>query len=157
RGQYGHESGAMIAGVLVGLTLVFLFCPAAPSLSAARAAAWCAVAIGFGGSMTYAQTIGLTHDPALIGNWPALRWGMLGLALKGGIWIGFSGAFLGMGLSGVRYSGRTLFLLMVGLVALHFIGVWLFNRPFDPAHRLLPRIYFSADWRWAADANVKPR
>ena len=27
RGQYGHETGAMIAGVLVSLILVFLFCP----------------------------------------------------------------------------------------------------------------------------------
>ena len=27
RGQYGHETGAMIAGVLVSLVLGFLFCP----------------------------------------------------------------------------------------------------------------------------------
>jgi hypothetical protein len=31
RGQYGHETGAMIAGLLVGLTLTFLLCPRAPS------------------------------------------------------------------------------------------------------------------------------
>ena len=29
RGQYGHETGAMIAGVLVSLVLVFLHCPRA--------------------------------------------------------------------------------------------------------------------------------
>jgi hypothetical protein len=56
--------------------------------------------------MTYGQTIGLTQDPALVGNYAALRWGLLGLAIKGGIWIGFAGVFLGMGLGGVRYRAR---------------------------------------------------
>src|SRR5262245_44461089 len=114
RGQYGHETGAMMAGALVGSVLVLLFCPRLGSLSAARAVGWCTVAIGFGGSMTYAQTIGLTHDQSMLGNAAALRWGMLGLALKGAIWIGFAGVFLGMGLSGVRYRARELLLLMLG-------------------------------------------
>ena len=39
RGQYGHETGAMMAGVLVGLVVVHLFCPRALSLTAARAVA----------------------------------------------------------------------------------------------------------------------
>ena len=39
RGQYGHEIGAMIAGLLVSLTLVFLLCPNASSLNVARAVA----------------------------------------------------------------------------------------------------------------------
>ena len=75
RGQYGHETGAMIAGVLVGLVMVLLFCPNASSLAAAQAVARGAVAIGFGGCMTYGQMVGLTHNAALVGNWPALRWG----------------------------------------------------------------------------------
>ena len=158
RGQYGHETGAMIAGALVALVLVFLFCPDAPALSAARAAAWCTVAVGFGGSMTYAQTIGLTHDAGMIGNWAALRWGLLGLALKGGIWIGFAGVFLGMGLGGVRYRPVELLGLMAGLAVLYFAGTWLLNRPFDPGQRVLPPIYFSADWRWNPNAAaLKPR
>ena len=39
RGQYGHETGAMIAGVLAALTLVLLFVPRAVSMNGARAAA----------------------------------------------------------------------------------------------------------------------
>ena len=39
RGQYGHETGAMVAGVLMGFTLVLFFWPQATSLSAARVVA----------------------------------------------------------------------------------------------------------------------
>ena len=95
RGQYGHETGAMLAGLLVSLVLVALLCPRASLIGAARAVALATVAMGFGGSMTYGQTVGLTHDPGLVGNWAALGWGMLGLAIKGGLWIGFAGASWG--------------------------------------------------------------
>ena len=86
------ETGAMIAGALASLTLVMLFVPRASSLIAARAAAMMTVAIGIGGSMTYGQTVGLTHDSEVIGDWEALRWGLLGLFVKGAIWIGFAGS-----------------------------------------------------------------
>ncbi|MBN2329851.1 MAG: hypothetical protein JXR73_22105 [Candidatus Omnitrophica bacterium] len=157
RGQYGHETGAMIAGLLVSLTLIFLLCPRAPQLTLARAAALGAVAMGFGGSMTYGQTVGLTHDAALTGNWEALRWGMIGLSIKGGVWIGFAGVFLGMGLGGVRYRFRETLLLMIGLIGAYFAGVYLLNSPYDPAGKSLPAIYFSADWHWTPVADLKPR
>ena len=89
RGQYGHETGAMIAGVLIGFTAALLFIPEASSLHAARVVALTAIGISFGGSETYAQTVGLTHDAEFLGNWPALRWGLFGLFIKGGVWIGF--------------------------------------------------------------------
>ena len=157
RGQYGHETGAMIAGLLMSLVLAHLFRPHAVTLPVARAVAWCTVAIGFGGSMTYGQTIGLTQDGPLIGNWAALAWGMLGLAIKGGIWIGFAGVFLGMGLSGRQYRPLELLLLMAGLLVLFVLGTSLLNAPFDPANKILPRIYFSDDWRWEPEAALKPR
>ncbi len=157
RGQYGHETGAMIAGLLVSLVLALLFCPLANSLSIARAIAWCTVAIGFGGSMTYGQTVGLTHDAPLVGNWAALRWGMLGLAIKGGLWIGFGAAFLGMGLGGIRYKPGEMFLVMLALLGLAFAGTSLINSPFDPAVKVLPKIYFSDSWFWEPGADLKPR
>lgn len=157
RGQYGHESGAMIAGALASLTLILLFVPGAPSLQSARAAALMTVAVGIGGSMTYGQTVGLTHDAELIGNQAALRWGMLGLFVKGGLWIGFAGVFLGMGLSGKKYRPWEMGLLMPALVGLMILGVWLINMPFDPATRSLPRIYFSDDWYFEPDGDLKPR
>ena len=74
------------------------------------------------------------------GTW----WGMLGLGLKGALWIGFAGAFLGMGLSGVRYRAREMAMVLGGLLILMLAGIWVLNLPFDPANRILPRIYFSA-------------
>ncbi|OHB80507.1 MAG: hypothetical protein A2W31_00745 [Planctomycetes bacterium RBG_16_64_10] len=157
RGQYGHESGAMIAGALASLTLVLLFVPGAPSLTAARAAAMMTVAIGIGGSMTYGQTVGLTHDNELLGNWAALRWGMLGLLVKGSLWIGFGGVFLGMGLGGKRYRSLELAAVMAALVGLMFLGIWLINSPFDPASKTLPRIYFSDNWYFEPGRALEPR
>jgi len=159
RGQYGHETGAMIAGLLVSLVLVFLFCPKAALLPAARAVAFGTIAMGLGGSMTYGQTLGLTQNPGLVGNWEAWRWGMSGLAIKGAVWIGFAGLFLGMGLGGVRYTWRDMVRVMVIVFALYGVGWWLLNSPFDPANRVLPRIYFSASWYWQPDAGpeLKPR
>ena len=157
RGQYGHETGAMIAGLLVSVTLLFLLFRHAPASTVIRAVAFATVGIGFGGAMTYGQTVGLTHDSALVGNGAALRWGMLGLAIKGGIWIGFFGLFLGIGLSGRRYRPIEIAALFAGMALLFTLGTLLLNSPFDPANRVLPRIYFSDDWRWEPDAVLKPR
>jgi hypothetical protein len=158
RGQYGHETGAMIAGLLVSLGLVLCLAPHAALLPAARAVAMGTIAIGFGGSMTYGQTVGLTHDAPLVGNWEALRWGMLGLAIKGGLWIGFAGLFLGMGLGGKRYRSLEMLLILLAMLGLHWLGVRILNEPFDPSQRLLPRFYFSDSWFWEPnDPALKPR
>lgn len=158
RGQYGHETGAMIAGLLVSLVVVLGLRPGARTLPAFRAVALGAVGVGFGGAMTYGQTLGLTHDATLVGNWSALRWGLLGVGIKGALWIGFFGALLGMGLGGVRYRSRELLVLMLALVGVAWLGTWLLNAPFDPANRVLPRLYFSADWYWQPDAaDLRPR
>jgi hypothetical protein len=157
RGQYGHETGAMIAGLLVSLVFVLLFCRTASASTAARIVAFATIAMGFGGSMTYGQTIGLTQDQSLVGNWNAFRWGMLGLAIKGGLWIGFAGAFLGMGLGGARYRSRDMLLVMCVAIGAYLLGHRLLNEPFDPTHRVLPKIYFSGDWRWTPRPDLKPR
>ena len=158
RGQYGHETGAMVAGLLVSLVVVGLLRPDAPAAWAMRAVAFGTVGAGFGGAMTYGQTIGLTQDVTLVGNAAALRWGLIGLAVKGGVWIGFLGASLGIGLSGVRHRPRDVALLMLALVALAPFGIWLLNEPHVPEQRLLPRLYFSASWHWRPDAvDLAPR
>ncbi|MFP6583738.1 MAG: hypothetical protein VCD00_14450 [Candidatus Hydrogenedentota bacterium] len=158
RGQYGHETGAMNAGLLISLTLAYLLCPRMATLPLVRAIALGTVAMGIGGSMTYGQTLGLSHDPDMIGSWEAFRWGMLGCAIKGAIWIGFCGAFLGMGLSGHQHKSRDIFALMLAALGLFFIGTRLLNYPFNPAERELPWLYFSGDWHWQPDKlDLRPR
>ncbi len=164
RGQFGHELGAMMFGILVGFTVVVLYMPNANVLQAARVVALFTVAIGFGGSMSYGETVGLTHDTGVHGNYSdphwnfeAFRWGMIGLAVKGGLWIGFGGVFLGLGLGGKRYRPVEMLAIGIGMLLLVFLGEWVLNSPFDPENRILPRIYFSDHWQWEADENVKPR
>ncbi len=157
RGQYGHETGAMIAGLLVGSVLVMLFCPTFNTLQSARAIAWVTIGISFGGCMTYGQTVGLTHDQPLVGNTEALRWGLMGLFIKGGIWIGFAGVILGMALGGHRYTSGELGLMFSGMIFLMFLGIYLLNEPFQPDEGLLPRVYFSDHWHWEPDTELKPR
>ena len=157
RGQYGHESGAMIAGVLVGCVAALLFARHFPSLRAARAAAFLALGVSVGGSMTYGQTLGLTQDAPLVGNWEALRWGYLGAAIKGGIWIGWGAMLLAVALTKVRYGAVELTCLLLSAVFLWFLGVYFLNEPFDPANRILPKIYFSDDWYWEPQADLQPR
>lgn len=157
RGQFGHETGAMIAGLLVSLTLVYMMCPPARLRFLVRAVALGTVAMGFGGSMTYGQTLGLSHDPDLVGNVYSLSWGLLGCAIKGSLWIGFAGAFLGLGLGGKRYGITELIFMMLCIIACFAGGIWLLNTPFDPGNRELPWIYFSDSWYWEPDKVLKPR
>ncbi len=157
RGQYGHETGAMLAGLLVALVLVYLFGHHLSSLSAARAVALATVAIGFGGSMTYGQTLGLTQDAPLIGNMAALRWGLLGTFIKGSIWIGFFGLFLGLGLGGKKYTMVEMALALFIAIFLLYLGIYVLNEPFDPANKKLPSIYFSDHWHWEPREMLKPR
>jgi hypothetical protein len=158
RGQYGHETGAMVPGLLVALVIGLLFSEGTSALHVARAVGLAALGISFGASETYAQTVGLTHDPGLRGNWHALAWGMTGLFLKGALWIGLGGAFLGIGFSTKRYRAQELALLLAGMAALMVLGVLLLNRPFDLPARRLPPLYFSASWAWQPDKpDLKPR
>ena len=157
RGQYGHETGAMLAGLLVALVLVFLFGYHLSALSAARAVALATIAIGFGGSMTYGQTLGLTQDAPLIGNMAALRWGLLGTFIKGSIWIGYFGLFLGLGLGGKKYTMVEMALALIVAIFLLYLGIYVLNEPFDPASKKLPSIYFSDHWHWEPGETLKPR
>jgi len=84
---------------------------------------------------------------------------MLGLAIKGGIWIGFAGLFLGIGLGGKSYQPLEIFKLVLIMLAAVFLGWSLLNRPHDPANMRLPYFYFSDHWYWEPDivGKVKHR
>ncbi len=82
----GGPFGAMIPGALVVLAL--------GQGSGRRDLTWLAamgaIGVGFGGEMTYGQTVGF------IAQRESFWWGFLGLALKGGVWGLLAGAFLAL-------------------------------------------------------------
>lgn len=85
----GGPFGAMIPGAMVGLILCRLL-----GLDAGRsalAAAFAAVGVGFGGEMTYGQTVGFVRESH------TAAWGLLGLATKGGVWGLLGGTVVGIG------------------------------------------------------------
>ena len=47
---------------------------------------------------------------------------MLGLAIKGGLWIGFGGLLLGAGLGGTRYRPPEISAVFLGCLALFLVG-----------------------------------
>ena len=113
--------------------------------------------MGVGGTETYGVTLGLTHNPELVGNWSALRWGLLGCLVKGALWIGFAGLFLGIGLGGKRYRPLEILGLTLAMLAVSFLGSWLLNSPFDVEGRRLPAIHFSNLWHWLPESDSRPR
>jgi hypothetical protein len=137
RGQFGGETGAMVPGAMVGLALALL--AGWRGKDAVRLAAVATFACSLGGMMTYGQTIGLVQNqyPS-----PTYWWGLLGLAIKGGVWIGITGAFLAIAASD-RYRPGELALMLLGMFVLGALGVQLLNRPHHPPEQL-PLIYFSA-------------
>lgn len=117
----GGPLGAMIPGALVALALALLM--KLPPGVAARAAAFGAVGVGFGGEMTYGQTVGFAGQAATMG------WGLLGLAVKGGVWGLLGGAVAAAGFVRGAFSSQRL----VGAFALMAAACWagwrLINQP----------------------------
>ena len=135
RGQFGGRHGAAIAGALFGLTVAAVFGHA----QAISFAGVCAVAMSFGGTMTYGQTIRRAHDSE---DAAAYGWAMFGLTVKGVVWIGVAGAWIGIAAGHRAYSLAEIVVLIIGQVVVGLVGVGVVNRPHEPPDRM-PKIYFS--------------
>jgi len=117
----GGPVGAMIPGALVAMSLCMVLHPRQPNC--ALATAFGAVGVGFGGQMTYGQTVGFIIDPA------SYTWGLAGLTLKGAIWGLVGGAVLGIALAGARSRRSSLLPGLVLMVAGTYLGWKLLNEP----------------------------
>lgn len=117
----GGPLGAMIPGALVALALCLLL--KRENDDAAIIAALGAVGVGFGGQMTYGQTIGLAIDPA------TRAWGLTGLTLKGAIWGLLGGAVIGIALTRRLYSNARIVAGFGAMIAATWIGWKLLNEP----------------------------
>jgi len=152
RGQMGHETGAMVPGGMIGLSLALTSDDPELRRRAGLMGAVGAMGISFGGTETYGQTLGLTMgDTREETYW----WGLLGTTVKGGAWFGLGGTYLGMAAGDVPYSPIELLALAGVESALWHLGIELLNRPHDPPDRL-PAIYFS-DRYHLDDPNSEPR
>ena len=116
----GGPLGAMIPGAMVGLALCLLLGREGDS---ALVAAFAAVGVGFGGEMTYGQTVGLSLQPETY--W----WAITGFAVKGAAWGLLGGAMIGAALDRSRYRMPDLAGGLVLLVAGTWAGWRVVNEP----------------------------
>lgn len=124
-GLRGYIGGGPLGAMIPGAFLALWFCMLL-GVNLRRAAiisAFSAVGIGFGGEMTYGQTLGFLRDDA------TLWWGVLGTLVKGGAWGLLGGAVMGLGFVQHRLSmrqlGGLLFFMLVAIMA----GIMLINHP----------------------------
>ncbi|MBI1317632.1 MAG: hypothetical protein GC168_01620 [Candidatus Hydrogenedens sp.] len=117
----GGPLGAMIPGAYLALWLCLLL-----GIEGKRASvitAFAAAGIGFGGEMTYGQTLGfLRSDDTVL-------WGVLGTIVKGGVWGLLGGAMLGLGFIADRLTFRQVAIGLGLALAGMALGLLLINQP----------------------------
>jgi hypothetical protein len=119
----GGPLGAMIPGAMVAMVLALLM--DLDGDDAALMALLGAIGVGFGGQMTYGQTVSLAKVPETF--W----WALLGFWVKGAVWGFLGGAVMGLAAAPKRSRGGRRF-VAAGL-ALMTLGTWagwkLINQP----------------------------
>ncbi|MAT14157.1 MAG: hypothetical protein CMJ46_02690 [Planctomyces sp.] len=116
RGNYGHETGAMLPGLLTGI-IVCLFSQREDWRErVGYFAMFGALGWGFGGSMSYMQIVGYTHS----GHFPSQIYGFYMLFMLGYLWACLGGA--GTAIPAV-YSRKELTDLCKPLA--YLVGVWI--------------------------------
>lgn len=131
RGQFGGPTGAMAPGALVALALVLISRQRRSAGQVWAVAAAGALGFAIGGEETYMETVGR------IANGVTVPWAYIGLLLKGGLWGGIGGLFIGSALGRRRYATTQLLLAFNVALAISFLGYWRVNEP--------KLIYFSGD------------
>ncbi len=117
----GGPFAAMIPGCFLALSLSLLL--GHDRNQAVMAALFGSIAIGYGGEMTYGQTLRLACGAGTMG------WGMLGVTVKGAVWGLLGGAVFGVGMTYWQYDFRTIAKGLVLTVIFLFIGWKLVNEP----------------------------
>jgi len=117
----GGPLGAMIPGALIALVLCQNLGLRAPA--AAAVTAFSAIGIGFGGEMTYGQTLGLLRSS------DTFWWGLLGTTIKGGVWGLLGGAVFGLGFFVNRLTLKSLLLALLCLLVGVVVGLHFINQP----------------------------
>jgi hypothetical protein len=122
RGQYGGPRGAMVPGALVAMALAIT---ARRRLGPAQFWAIAmagALGFGIGGEETYMQTVSIATHPG------SPLWGYLGLFIKGAVWGGTGGLFIGAAISG-KYTARQLLIAFNIALIVSFAAHAIINEP----------------------------
>ncbi len=137
----GGERGAMLPGAALALVLLFSAGSAPMASAFPMAASIGAAGMFFGGSQTYAETIGLTDSS----DRRTRKRGLIGLAIKGACWFSVFGGILGFGLGALagRYALWEAVLFVFALPFVYGLGILLLNTPMRPKVQDAPRFYFS--------------
>lgn len=124
-GLRGYIGGGPLGAMIPGALLAILLCQnlGIHARAAAAVAAFSAIGIGFGGEMTYGQTLGLLLSS------DTFWWGLLGTTLKGAVWGMLGGAMLGLGLVVHRLSMKSLLFGLLCLLAGAIVGLHFINQP----------------------------
>ncbi|MFO1092334.1 MAG: hypothetical protein U0992_03340 [Planctomycetaceae bacterium] len=117
----GGPFGAMIPGALV--TLIICQYLGYGALASAAVVAFGAFGVGFGGLMTYGQTLGLLRAD------DTFAWGLTGTTLKGGVWGLLGGAVIGLGFAAPHIPRRHVLLAFAVMLAGVAIGIHFINAP----------------------------
>ncbi|MBA3976415.1 MAG: hypothetical protein C0504_19585 [Candidatus Solibacter sp.] len=119
----GGPLGAMIPGAMTALALALLL--RLDAAGAALLAAFGAVGVGFGGQMTYGQTVGLAKMPETF--W----WAILGFFVKGAVWGLLGGAVMAAAIEFRRAGWRDRFVWagLALMTAATWAGWKLINEP----------------------------
>lgn len=117
----GGPFGALIPGAYVALSLALLL--GYTREAAAIAALFGAVGVGYGGNMTYGQTLGFLLETDTV--W----WGLLGCLVKGGVWGLLGGAVLGAGLTRNQFDRKSLTIAFILTVIAFYVGVKMIDEP----------------------------
>ncbi|MFO1006059.1 MAG: hypothetical protein U0929_08875 [Planctomycetaceae bacterium] len=117
----GGPYGALIPGTFVTLAICLLL--GFKMETAAIAALFGAIGIGYGGNETYGQTLGFLK------NKDTIYWGVEGCLLKGGVWGLLGGAVLGLGIDRTVCSRKTVALAILVTIPAFYIGLTLINEP----------------------------
>lgn len=156
RGSWlGGERGAVLPGALLGMLLALFSGSTIIAQNFYYFAGAGALGMAFGGTETYGQTMGfiLNHTE---GNHNPNK-GYIGLILKGALWFGICGAVLGLSFSvagGKYYSPAEIGISVILIPLMQALGIFIFNKPYNPKNDEKPKIYFSISRREEWGGNL---
>ena len=158
RGDFGHESGAMLPGALAALAACLLSGRPDWRAKAPYFAVFGGMGFAFGGSIAYMYCLSFAGSE----HWPTAIYGFFCTFITGALWAGMGGA--GTALPAVMDRGRlekffvplcfTLAVFTVNLNLGEYVSEWIKSSAADPTwnRQRSPLYWYDADWLSAVAA-----